>query len=147
MIIAIASNGYEDIEPICKSIAMRYGLKYENIENTAKIEEGYFNKPKKDTIYKGYLAIWKMKDPDVRIFLKASPENKIRFLVTNKKLSIENAKKEIEKEENETREFFINNFGINIKDYSICDLVINIDKINQEGIIGVIEKYLSKMRK
>jgi cytidylate kinase len=147
MIISIASNGYEDIEPICKALALRYGLKYENIESTATKEEGYFNTPRKDTIYKGPLAVWKMKDPDVRIFLKASAENKVRYLVTNKKLGIEDAKKEIENEDNESREFFVNNFGINIKDYGVCDLVINIDKINQDGIIGVIEKYLNKMKK
>ena len=147
MIITIASNGYGDIEPTCKAIALRYGLKFEPIEDNVPKEEGFFNKPKKDTIYKGMLAVWKIKDPNVRIFLKASLENKIRYLVENKKITIEDAKKEIETKDSEMREYFTNNYGLNVKDYGNYDLVINIDKINSSGIIDVMEKYLNKMKK
>ena len=146
MIITIASNSYEDIEPTCKVIALRYGLKYENLEN-AKKEKGYFNSPSNDTIYKGILAVWKIKEPDVRIFLKVSEESKIKYLVEKNKVSIENAKEEIEKKDAEQKDYFVKNYGINIKDYTNCDLVINMDKIASEGIIGVIEKYLNKMTK
>ncbi len=147
MIITIASNSYEDIEPICKAIALRYGLRYESIEDNSNKEEGFFNTPKNDTIYKGMISVWKIKDPDVRIFLKATAESKVRYLVETRKVSIDDAKKIIEKDDGESKEFFVNTFGINIKDYGIYDLVINTDNIKQDGIIGVIEKYLNKMKK
>jgi len=110
-------------------------------------EDGFFKSPKQETIYKGFLAVWKIIDPDLRIFLKVSEETKIKYIVETKNIDISDAKKLLEEEENKEKNYYVNNYGINIKDYSGFDLVINMDKIDADGIIGVIEKYLNKMKK
>ena len=53
----------------------------------------------------------------------------------------------IEMKEREQEKNFLNNYGINIYDLQVYDLVLNIDKLEQDNIIGIIKKYLEKMHK
>ncbi|MEK6973052.1 MAG: cytidylate kinase family protein [archaeon] len=172
MIITITGWPGTNTRNVCKILALQLGLKYlteEKIkEDVAKehnilVEEldfklgkeafinavnGIFRKQGSENVITDYaLASWLVNDAALKVFLESKENNRVKKMVVSREMPLIVAKQMIKNEEDERKKKYLYEYGINIFDMQNFDIVLNTDKLNEDGIIALIKKYLEKMKK
>jgi len=169
MIITITSYPGTETKELSKLLALQAGLRYfsaneikkriaietnmpiekiQEEEFTEKIKQIIEQEAKKnDIIIDHALAAWTINNADLKVFLKSYSKVRAKIMSEKEKIPMGDSMEQIELKEKEQEKNFLNNYGINIYDLQVYDLVINIDKLDQDRVIGIIKKYLEKMHK
>jgi len=91
-----------------------------------------------DSILGSRLAIWMLKEADLKVFLTASPEIRASRIHQREGGVFQN--RMIETEERDARDHarYFKLYNIDNNDYSFADLVINTDRMNPEQVVEII---------
>lgn len=103
---------------------------------------------KGNVVIEGHLACWTLKDlANIKIFLYAPLEERIRRIMRRDNISYEQAKKDILFREESNKKRFKEIYGYDLDSLKDIDLLLNTSLFNVENVskilICVIEKYLS----
>lgn len=90
------------------------------------------------------LSGWMSEEPDLRIFLTASFENRIRRIASRDGIDIEEARKETLAREESERERFISYYGIDITNLSIYDVVLNTELFEPDGTARILKRIVDE---
>jgi cytidylate kinase len=167
MLICVAGYPGTETKNVCKNLALQMGLRYldeesimkkvgriqmshgeenKDVELLKSVQHVVKNASKHDHIVTDHaLAAWGIKDADLRIFIHSSEKVRAAKLARREKLTLTAAQKKLADEEEAMRKKFLNAYSINLDDLSAFDLVINVDKLRDEGIVSVVRKYLHNM--
>lgn len=94
------------------------------------------------------LAIWIMKDADLKVFLEASPEVRAGRVNKREQRDFKEVLKETYERDTKDSKRYLSLYNINNDDYGFADLIIHTDNLNPEKIAEKIvfqaSKYLMK---
>jgi cytidylate kinase len=88
----------------------------------------------KNAIVSSWLAIWIIKDADLKVFLYAPFDEKVRRVAARDGFNEEKAKRHIVEREEMNRKRYKKVYGIDITDYSAADVCINTSRFDVEGV-------------
>lgn len=84
------------------------------------------------------LAIWMLKEADLKVYLEASAETRAERIVRREGGSIEEVAAFTMERDKQDRERYLRIYNIDNDDYSFADLIINTDQKNIEEIAEII---------
>jgi cytidylate kinase len=135
---------------IFRDFAKKYNMSLEDFgkycEEHSQIDKELDNKQieilkKKDVILEGRLAGWlahKNNVPALKVLIDADLETRAKRIVNREEGSIEKRKKEIQKREKSEAKRYKEFYGINLKDKSIYDIIIDSSHKTPEEIVELI---------
>ncbi|MBF9018167.1 MULTISPECIES: (d)CMP kinase [unclassified Oceanispirochaeta] len=85
------------------------------------------------------LAIWMLKNADLKVFLTASPETRAGRIYKREGGVFEQRMVETAARDDRDHARYKKLYDINNDDYAFADLVINTDRLNQHQVAGIIE--------
>ncbi len=139
-----------------REIAKERGMSLEELNKLAErsdeldrmIDERTKKEAKKGgVVLDGLLAAWMAGDlADVKIYVKASDEERYRRLAKRDGLSFEEAKRQTKIREESERRRFKEYYGIDIDDLSIYDLVIDSTRLSKEACVKIILDFIEGLR-
>ena len=132
----------------CLSLEEMSKLTEEDSEIDRKIDERAKEESKKPgVVIDATLAGWMAEDPDLRIFLLTSFEERIRRIAAREDISYEEAEKETVAREESEKERFRIYYNVDIENLSIYDVVLNTElfEVDATALIfkSVVEEYCS----
>ena len=143
---------------IFRQIAKERGLSLEEMskltEEDSEIDRMIDERAKEESKQPGVvidatLAGWMAEDPDIRIFLLTSFEERIRRIADREDISYEESEKETVAREKSEMERFRIYYKVDIEDLSIYDVVLNTElfEVDATALIlkSVVEEYCSVM--
>jgi cytidylate kinase len=90
------------------------------------------------------LAGWMMENPDLKIYLTAPLEARIRRIAKREGISLKEAKSEtIVREESERQRFMIL-YGVDINDLSIHDVILNTELFTPDSTARILKKIVNE---
>jgi len=92
------------------------------------------------------LAIWMLKDADLKIYLKAEPRTRAERIAKREGGDLRNIEAFTEERDNKDHERYLRIYGIDTDDYSFVDMVIDTDKITPEKITEIIIKKVNEIK-
>jgi len=136
------------MKAFAKAIALKFSMNFVEVDqaNLHKNKGIFHNQPSNNTIFEGVVLANKFGDKSVNIYIKYSKEALIKQIMAEGK-SFENASAIVDDAEQKDYEYVKKFFGIDAKDLNNYDLVISADRLDNEGLISVIERYLNKIKK
>lgn len=90
------------------------------------------------------LSGWMAEDPDLRIFLTAPLEARIRRIAEREGIGLDEAREETLVREESERERFRSYYGIDIADLSIYDLVLNTELFEPDGTARILKRFVEE---
>jgi cytidylate kinase len=93
------------------------------------------------------LAIWNLKDADLRVFLTASEETRAARIQKREGGTLEDALAATRKRDAQDSSRYWRLYGIDNGDYSFADMVIDTEKHGPEEIVSIILEELKNRRK
>ncbi len=103
---------------------------------------------KGNVVIEGHLAGWILKDiADIKIFLKADINTRARRLAEREGRSIEDALREIKFREENNRRRYLKIYGIDIKDLSVFDIVLDTTYLGVEDVLEILKTFIDKVVK
>jgi cytidylate kinase len=84
------------------------------------------------------LAIWMLKEADLKVYLKAKPETRAGRIVNREGGSIESVAAFTAERDRQDRERYIRIYNIDNDDYSFADLAIDTDTVDPRSIADMI---------
>ena len=149
---------YVSLGTIFRQIAKERGLSLEEMskltEEDSEIDRMIDERAKEESKQLGVvidatLAGWMAEDPDIRIFLLTSFEERIRRIADREDISYEESEKETVAREKSEMERFRIYYKVNIEDLSIYDVVLNTELCEADAtaliLKSVVEEYCSVM--
>ncbi len=143
---------------IFRQIAKERGLSLEEMskltEEDSEIDRMIDERAKEESKQLGVvidatLAGWMAEDPDIRIFLLTSFEERIRRIADREDISYEESEKETVAREKSEMERFRIYYKVDIEDLSIYDVVLNTElfEVDATALIlkSVVDEYCSVM--
>jgi cytidylate kinase, putative len=127
-----------------------HSLAEKNYEYDIIVDKMALEEAKKGNIVvEGHLACWLLKDiADLKIYVTAPLNERIKRLMEREGKSYEKAKEEILSRERSNKKRYLEIYGINIDDFSSIDIMINTALFDIDDIakilISIIKTYLSK---
>ncbi len=101
---------------------------------------------KGNVVIEGHLSGWILKDiADIKIFLKARPEIRAKRLAEREGKSIEDALREILFREESNRKRYLKIYGIDIKDLSVFDIVLDTTYLGIEDVVDILRNYIDRV--
>lgn len=91
-----------------------------------------------DSILGSRLAIWMLKDADLKVFLTASPEVRASRIHAREGGSFEERRRETEDRDTKDHARYLNLYNIDNNDYAFADLVLNTDRMTPEQEVEII---------
>jgi cytidylate kinase len=88
------------------------------------------------------LAGWMAEDPDIRIFLLTSFEERIRRIADREDISFEEAEKETVAREESEKERFKTYYDVNLEDLSIYDVVLNTELFEIDATARILKSVV-----
>ena len=88
------------------------------------------------------LAIWMLPEADLKVYLKASPETRVRRIIKREGGVFEEAAAFTAERDRQDRERYLRLYNIDNDDYSLADLVVDTDVLCPEEIVALIIAYL-----
>lgn len=145
---------------IFREIAKKKGLTLEELSRIAEndpsidleIDRRTLEEANKgNIIVEGHLVAWIVKDvADVKIYVKAPLIERVKRIAVRENRSIDDVLRETVSRENSQRKRFYDYYGIDIRDLSIFDLMIDTTNLSINDVIEIMEcfikKYLSSNR-
>lgn len=92
----------------------------------------------KDSILGSRLAIWNMKEADLKVYLTASDEERARRITIREGGSFEDRLKQTQGRDSKDSARYKRIYGIDNNDTSVADLVINTENKTPEEIVNII---------
>ncbi len=90
------------------------------------------------------LSGWMCEDPDLRIFLTAPLEARIRRIAEREGIDIEAARRETVARAESERERFRDYYEVDISDLSVYDLVLNTDLFDPNGTARILKRFVEE---
>ena len=123
-------------------------LTEEDSEIDRKIDERAKEESKKQgVVIDATLSGWMAEDPDIRIFLVASFEERIRRIANREGITYEEAEQETVAREGSELERFRTYYKVDLEDLSIYDVVLNTELFEEDAtariLKSVVEEYCS----
>lgn len=148
MIIVFASHPVFDMKAFVKAVAIKFAMNFIEVdkESLHKNKGLFHNPPTNNAIYEGVVLANKFGEKSINIYLKWSKESLIKQVMAEGR-TFEQATEIVEDSEKKESEYVKKFFGIDTKDIGFYDLVISADRLDSEGLISVIEKYVNKIKK
>ena len=84
------------------------------------------------------LAIWMLKEADLKVYLKAKPETRAGRIVKREGESLESVREFTEKRDKQDHERYFRIYNIDNDDYSFADMIIDTEKLTPEQIADMI---------
>jgi len=84
------------------------------------------------------LAIWMLKEADLKVYLRASPETRAERIVRREGGVLEDVAAFTMERDRQDRERYLRIYQIDNDDYSFADLIVDTDSLGVEEIAGVI---------
>jgi len=146
MILVIASNPFKSVDELAKKLALDFGAVYKQLEDDFLLKNaGFFEEQKTGNfVYSGVVIAGKMSGQCTKVYLRESEERILNRIAKDQKLAIEKAKEIFDSKIKSEKERLKRFFGIELYNQEMYDLIINIDKLNNKGIIDVIEKFVAR---
>ncbi|RLF16054.1 MAG: cytidylate kinase [Thermoprotei archaeon] len=118
--------------------------KYDRLVDERSIEEA----KKGNVVLEGHLTAWIVrKYADIAIYVKASLEARAMRLAKRDGKSLEEAMNEIRVREESNRQRYLKYYGIDIRDLTIFDLVIDTTYLEVNAVRHIIETYIKEYLK
>ncbi len=140
---------------IFREIASKKGLSLEELSKIAEkdpsidleIDRKTLEEASKgNVIVEGHLVAWVVKDiADVKIYVKAPLIERVKRIASRENRPINEVLEETVSRENSQRKRFYEYYGIDIRDLSIFDLVIDTTKLNIDDVVELIEQFVKKI--
>lgn len=90
------------------------------------------------------LSGWMAEDPDLRIFLTAPLEARIRRIAEREGISLREAREETQVREESERERFQSYYGVDVTDLSIYDMVLNTELFEPDGTARILKRFVEE---
>ncbi len=90
------------------------------------------------------LSGWMAEDPDLRIFLTAPLEARMRRIAEREGVSLEEAREETLAREVSERERFKAYYGVDVGDLSVYDLVLNTELFEPKGTARILKRFVEE---
>jgi cytidylate kinase len=84
------------------------------------------------------LAIWMLAEADLKVYLMARPETRVRRIMTREGGSIDEVTAFTMERDRQDSERYLRIYNIDNNDYSLADLIIDTDELEPEGIAALI---------
>ncbi len=84
------------------------------------------------------LAIWILKDADLKVYLDASIDVRARRIYTRENGSYEQKREETLERDRNDRERYLKLYGIDNDKYDFADLIIDTEQYDPEGVAGLV---------
>jgi cytidylate kinase len=147
----------EIILPTFKDIAKEKGISLMDVQKMAAKDPSFdkaFDEQTlkmvskaKNAIIASWLAIWIIKDADLKVYLYAPFEEKVRRIASRDGWNEAKARKHIAQREEMNRKRYKKVYGVDITDYSTADVCINTSKLDIEGVARTIVSALEIRKK
>jgi cytidylate kinase len=92
------------------------------------------------------LSGWMVEDADIKIFLTAPFEVRVRRIANRDCASTEEARDATRLREDVERDRFMRYYGIDIYDLSIYDVVLNTELFTIDGTAGILKRVVEEYR-
>jgi len=92
------------------------------------------------------LAGWMVRDADLKIFLTAPLEERIKRIARREKLTLEEARRETLRRERSERKRFKRYYGIDIADLSIYDVILNTALFKPDATARILRKIVQELK-
>jgi cytidylate kinase len=142
----------EVIIPTFKDIAKEMGISLMDFQRMAEKDptiDKLFDKKTvdmaskaKNAIIASWLAIWIIKDADLRVFLYGPLKVRAERIAKRDGISIEDAKRHIVEREEGNRKRYMSLYDIDIFDYTTADICINTSQYDAEKVAEMIVSAL-----
>jgi len=138
---------------IFRQLAKERGLGLEEMskltEEDSEIDRKIDERAKEESTKPGVvidatLAGWMAENPDIRIFLHCSFEERIRRIAAREDISYEEAEKETVAREESEKERFKIYYNVAIEDLSIYDVVINTELFEEEATARILKSFVEE---
>lgn len=156
MIIVIAALPGTETKKVCKTLALRLGLRHvqkEAIESEAK-EKGWesarqriMEEEKKGNFITDSMLAGKAVGKAFRIFLNASKRSRAKALAERERTTLAAALEKVEEEEKSIEKQSSRLFGSSYLQPEELDIMLNAERFSEESTIAMIEKILEKAQK
>jgi len=100
-----------------------------------------------DSILGSRLAIWMLKEADLKIFLTASPEVRASRIHQREGGSFQDRMRETEERDSRDHARYLKLYDIDNNDYAFADLIINTDRMSPEEITEIISTAVINVMK
>jgi CMP/dCMP kinase len=90
------------------------------------------------------LAIWMLKEADLKVFLTASPEVRARRIHKRESGELKSVMEETEARDERDSARYKKLYEIDNSDYGFCDLIINTDNLDQDKVAAIILAAIGK---
>jgi len=156
MIIVIASFPGTETKKMCKTLALRLGLRHlqkEDIEGKASGKEWeiarqrIIEEEKKGNFITDSMLASKTVGKALRIFLNAPKRTRAKNIAGIEKMTLAAALEKIEENEKKTENESSRIFGSAYFQPEEFDIMLNAERFSEESMITMIEKFLEKIQK
>jgi cytidylate kinase len=157
MIVFIGSFPGTETKKLCKTLALRLGLRHvqkEELEKNIKpknfeaLKQKVQEEEKKGNFITDSILTGRQLQKAVKIFLNSGKKQRAKTLSDLEKTTMAAALEKNEEEEKSTAKLLsaasLGNEYFNAEEF---DLVLNIDRLNEDSTIALIEKFLEKIQK
>ncbi len=93
------------------------------------------------------LAVWMLKDADLKVYLTASPEVRASRIAQREKRSYREVLQETEERDRLDHDRYLRTYGIDTDNLSIVDLIIDTDANNQQETTDIIVRAVESLQK
>lgn len=100
-----------------------------------------------DSILGSRLAIWMLKEADLKVFLTASPDIRASRIHQREGGTFQERKKETEERDARDHARYLKLYDIDNKEYGFADLIINTDRMTPEQISEIISAAIINILK
>ncbi len=161
MIMTVSGSAGSGSEKIGKSMALNFGMRYVSEKEldlrasretrTAeshgeKVERLIQAENRKGGVVIAHSAgAWLAKEAALKVYLKSTQRRRAKNRAEKEKIPLNLALEKLEEEEKENTKKLFEVYGVDAKDLSAYDLVLNADRLNEDGITAVVRKYLEKI--
>ncbi|MDO8538228.1 MAG: cytidylate kinase family protein, partial [archaeon] len=133
-------------EEIMKKLGIEENISEEmNEEFSQKLKQLIQAESKAGIITDHPLSPWILHEAEAKIFLNSLEKVRAKRIVEKEKLPISEAMQKIQEEKKKNEQVYLNNFGISVYDFQAFDLTLNIDKLSNDNVVGIIKSFIQKM--
>ena len=156
MIVAIASFPGTETKKLCKTLAMRLGLKHLSREivdakaiaaSSESSRQEIAEEESKGNFITDSMIACKQLQKAVKIFLHSARKARAKQVSEREKISMGAALEKIEEEEKALSKAIAAISGTGYFIPEEFDMVLNLDRLDEEATIALVEKFLEKIKK
>jgi len=139
-----------------RTMAEEEGISFDELRRRAELSDAYDIQldrrqvelaEKKPCVLGSRLAVWMLKTADLKVYLRASIENRAERIWKREGGSLEERRRETEERDRNDTERYKRIYGIDNTDFSSADLVINTDRFDQYQTAEIIVSAVSALQK